>query len=414
MDHLIPAKQRQFAIEVVEELRGHGFTAYWAGGCVRDHLLHRTPWDYDVATDAKPDEIRHIFGRRRTLAIGAAFGVIAVVGPCEAGQVEVTTFRRDAAYRDGRHPESVSFSSPEEDAKRRDFTINGMFFDPLSDEVIDFVGGADDVRAGVVRAIGEPRERFTEDKLRLLRGVRFAALFNFKLDPSTETAIREMAAQITVVSAERIAAEMEIMLLDANRSRAVRLLDDTGLLAAILPEVARGESLDRTLVLLEKLTEPTFPLALAVLLHSVGNPPIAIGVGRRWRLPTRAFERTSWLLAHWGALANAQGVPWSRLQRLLIHEGIGDLLALHDTLATTGAFDASDVAYCRHRLAQPPDEVNPPPLITGDDLIALGIPRGKIYSELLEKTRDAQLDSQIHTHEEAVRFAEAMWKQSKA
>ena len=414
MDHLVPAKQRQFAIEVVEELRGHGFTAYWAGGCVRDHLLHRTPWDYDVATDAKPDEIRRIFGRRRTLAIGAAFGVIAVVGPREAGQVEVTTFRRDAAYRDGRHPESVSFSSPEDDAKRRDFTINGMFFDPLADEVIDFVGGADDVRAGIVRAIGEPRERFAEDKLRLLRGVRFAALFNFKLDPPTETAIREMAAQITVVSAERIAAEMEIMLLDANRARAVRLLDDTGLLAAILPEVARGESLDRTLVLLEKLTEPTFSLALAVLLHSIGNPPIAIGVGRRWRLPTRAFERTSWLLAHWGALANAQGVPWSRLQRLLIHEGIGELLDLHDTLATTGAFDASDVAYCRHRLAQPPDELNPPPLITGDDLIALGIPRGKIYSELLERTRDAQLDSQIHMHEEAVRFVEAMWKQSNA
>src|SRR5438270_4909266 len=129
MDHLVPSKQRQFAVEVVEELRAHGFTAYWAGGCVRDQLLHRTPWDYDVATDAKPDEIRHVFGRRRTLAIGAAFGVITVLGPKEAGQVEVTTFRRDAAYHDGRHPDSVTFSSPEEDARRRDFTINGMFYD---------------------------------------------------------------------------------------------------------------------------------------------------------------------------------------------------------------------------------------------------------------------------------------------
>ena len=178
--------------------------------------------------------------------------------------------------------------------------------------------------------------------------MRFATRFDFALDPATETAIREMAARSpsSVPSGSR---PKWRLCCSMRTVRAVRLLDDTGLLAAILPEVARGESLDRTLVLLEKLTEPTFSLALAVLLHSIGNPPIAIGVGRRWRLPTRAFERTSWLLGT-GALANAQGVPWSRLQRLLIHEGIGELLDLHDTLATTGAFDASDVAYCRHRL----------------------------------------------------------------
>jgi tRNA nucleotidyltransferase/poly(A) polymerase len=412
MDHLVPAKQRQFAIEVVEELRHRGFTAYWAGGCVRDHLLGRTPWDYDVATDAKPDEIRHIFGRRRTLTIGAAFGVIAVLGPREAGQVEVTTFRRDAAYLDGRHPESVSFSSPEEDAQRRDFTINGMFFDPLADEVIDFVGGSEDVRAGIVRAIGQPRERFGEDKLRLLRGVRFAAIFGFKLDSATETAIHEMAPQVTVVSPERIAIEMEIMLLDANRARAVRLLDATGLLAAVLPEVVRGDPLEQTLLLLDRLNEPTLPLALAALLHTVGKPDVAFEVGRRWRLPTRVFERASWLLENWSALAGAQTMRWSRLQPLLIHEGIGELLDMHEALAALGAVEQADVAFCRHRLALPPHKLNPPPLITGNDLVTLGIPRGKIYGALLEKVRDAQLDSELHTPDDAVRLAETLWKQS--
>src|SRR5260221_12539914 len=266
MDDLVPSKQRQFAVEVVEELRAHGFTAYWAGGCVRDQVLHRTPWDFDVATDAKPDEIRHVFGRRRTLAIGAAFGVITVLGPKDAGQVEVTTFRQDAAYRDGRHPDSITFSSPEEDAKRRDFTINAMFYDPLADAIIDYVGGADDLRAGIVRAIGTPRERIAEDKLRMLRGVRFASIFGFELESSTAAAIRELAPPITIVSAERIAAEIEIMLLHANRARAARLLRETRLLEAILPEVVRDESWEQALAMLERLSEPTFPLALAVLL----------------------------------------------------------------------------------------------------------------------------------------------------
>jgi poly(A) polymerase len=414
MDHLVPSKQRQFAVEVVEELRAHGFTAYWAGGCVRDQLLRRTPWDYDVATDAKPDEIRHVFGRRRTLAIGAAFGVITVLGPKEAGQVEVTTFRQDAAYRDGRHPDSVTFSSPEEDAKRRDFTINGMFYDPLADQIIDYVGGADDLRAGIVRAIGTPRERIAEDKLRMLRGVRFAALFGFELEAATAAAIREMAPQITIVSAERIAAEIEIMLLHPNRARPVRLLRETGLLAAILPEVGRDESWEQTLALLESLSEPTFALALAVLLRAANDPVIAAAIGKRWRLAKADSDRAGWLLAHWGALREARRTPWSRLQRLLICEGIVELLELHDALASTGEINPADVAYCRERLAQPPMELNPPPLVTGSDLIALGLPRGKVYARLLDQIRDAQLDGRLKTKDEAVQLAETLWKQSGA
>ena len=236
-------KQRRFALEVVEKLRGEGFIAYWAGGCVRDQFLGRTPGDYDVATNAKPDEIRRVFSHRRTLAIGAAYGVIAVLGPPAAGQVEVTTFRSDADYRDGRHPERVVFSSPEEDAQRRDFTINGMFYDPTAEQVIDYVGGKDDIERRIIRAIGEPKARIAEDKLRMLRGVRFAARFDFELDPATAAAIREMATELTVVSAERIAAEMEAMLLDKHRSRAMRLLMETGLLEEIQEEGqgARGE-----------------------------------------------------------------------------------------------------------------------------------------------------------------------------
>ena len=278
--------------------------------------------DYDVVTDARPDAIRALFGQRRTLAIGAAFGVITVLGPRGAGQVEVATFRRDVDYQDGRRPSSVEFSSPEEDAQRRDFTINGMFFDPIEERVIDFVGGQDDLRWRIIRAIGVPQERFTEDKLRLLRAIRFAAVLEFELEEQTRRAVESMAEQVSAVSVERIAAEMALMLGDGNRARAVNLLYDVRLLAVILPEVAgladagplplplgegRGEgetpstlppphpnplpkgegAWPRTLGLLAALSRPTFALALAALLHGVADPAIATVVGRRWRLAQR-------------------------------------------------------------------------------------------------------------------------------
>ena len=239
MKSIEPDKQRAFAVEVVRQLRDHGHQAYWAGGCVRDHLLGRAPYDYDVATSAHPEEIRGAFKHRKTLAIGAAFGVMTVVGPRGAGQVEVTTFRQDVSYSDGRHPDRIEFSSPEEDAKRRNFTINGMFFDPVENRVIDFVGGEADLRAGIVRAIGDAQARFTEDKLRMLRAVRFASVFNFELEAATLAAIRSMADQVKVVSAERIADEMRNVLVQPARANAVRLWRETGLLRAILPEIDR-------------------------------------------------------------------------------------------------------------------------------------------------------------------------------
>ena len=229
------ARQRVFAREIVEKLRAHGFEALWAGGCVRDELLGIRPKDYDVATSATPDQIRDVFGRRRTLEIGAAFGVITVLGPRAAGQIEVATFRTDATYSDGRHPDSVSFTDAEHDAQRRDFTINGLFFDPLTDRVVDYVGGQADLNARIVRAIGSPRLRFSEDRLRMLRAVRFAATFAFTIEPETLRAIQEMAVDVTRVSPERIGMEIRRMLLDPNRAVALELLRETKLLPHVLP-----------------------------------------------------------------------------------------------------------------------------------------------------------------------------------
>jgi poly(A) polymerase len=401
---LDPDKQRQFAVEVVAKLREHSFEAYWAGGCVRDRLLGRRPGDYDVATNALPDQIREVFGKRRTLAIGAAFGVITVLGPREAGQIEVATFREDASYSDGRHPDSVRYTTAEEDARRRDFTINGLFFDPVDERLLDFVGGVSDLEHRVVRAIGDPRQRFTEDKLRMLRAVRFAAAFDFVLDPATLAAIQEMAPQVTVVSAERIAGEMQTMLEGANRATALRLLGHSGLLEFVLPEVAALDAAqwEYTLRVLAALVEPSFALALAAALHAVPGDKTVQKVAARWRLSNRDQQRAAWLIEQLPRVREARKLPWPKLQRLLIAQGMSELLALYDGVAASGAADAAEAVYCRGRLALPPDELNPPPLVTGDDLVAHGVPRGAEYKSLLEQVRDAQLDRAIGTRAEAL------------
>ena len=231
-------QNRQFAVDVVRPLKDAGCTALRAGGCVRDFLLGRTSKDFDVATDARPDDVRNLFGHRRTLAVGASFGVSVVRAPRGVEDVEVATFRTEGPYLDGRRPEHVSFTTPEEDAQRRDFTINGLFYDPIEQQVFDFVDGERDLRAGIVRAIGDPHDRMTEDKLRMLRAVRFAATLEFELDTVTAAAVRNMAAQMLVVSAERIAQELRRMLVDGHRMRAMQLTAEVGLLPVILPEVA--------------------------------------------------------------------------------------------------------------------------------------------------------------------------------
>src|SRR5262245_30736477 len=287
---------REFAIDVVRRLRQSGYEALWAGGCVRDELLGLTPADYDVATSARPEEVERTFAR--TVAVGASFGVVEVIGPRRPDQsfpkVQVATFRSDGAYIDGRRPESVVFSTAVEDAQRRDFTINGMFFDPLESKVIDYVGGQADLKAGVLRAIGDPRARFREDKLRLMRAVRMAARFDFPIESATAAAIREMAPELNVVSAERIADELRKMLVHRNRAWAMRQMDELGLLRQVLPEVENdmkgrlpqglpeaptGDLWQHILRVLELLEGPqwpqpspvSFPLAFAAILHDVGK-----------------------------------------------------------------------------------------------------------------------------------------------
>ncbi|MEX2111817.1 MAG: CCA tRNA nucleotidyltransferase [Pirellulales bacterium] len=417
-----PHKQRVFAVDVVRQLREHTFEAYWAGGCVRDQLLGNMPKDYDVATTARPEDVRAVFGRRRTVAVGESFGVVCVVGPYASGQVEVATFRQDAAYSDGRHPDSVQFSTPQADAERRDFTINGMFFDPLEDRVIDFVGGQDDLVRQVIRAIGDPQARFAEDKLRLLRAARFAAALDFTIDPPTRDALEAMAPQVTVVSIERIAAEMRLMLVHSSRVRAVHLLHETGLLTALLPELnvidqnesltATGRSADdawvTTLEMLSVLAEPSFPLAFAVLLHAFVDGGGAEVICRRWKLSNRETERTRWLVAQQNVLVDAEHAPWPKLQRILTSAGIDELLALHEAEAAAKSKGTSHIEHCRRRLSLPADELNPPPLITGDDLVRHGVPRGKEYQRLLEAVRDAQLEKQITTQQEALKLVDKL------
>jgi len=415
---MLSSLQRRFALNVVQRLQAAGHEAYWAGGCVRDQLMGRAPHDYDVATSATPQQVRRLFGHDRTLAVGAAFGVVIVLGPPQAGQIEVATFRSEGDYQDGRHPGQVAFSSAREDAKRRDFTINGLFYDPLADRVIDYVDGQADLRAGIVRAIGDPAERLTEDKLRLLRAVRLATTLGFALDGATREAVRRMAPQITVVSGERVADEMERMLVAPSRTAAVRMLLETGLAAEVLPEIVPADAqqqaeLDTTLRTFDRLEQPTFPLALAALLAGRVSPEGVRNVCRRWRLSNQVTDRAEWLVAHHGALKDAPAMRWSALQPLLISPGVGELLDWIEAEAAAEGREPAEAAYCRRRLAAPPETLDPPPLVTGDDLIARGLVPGPLFGDLLAQLRAAQLDGQIATKEDALAMVNKLNSQIK-
>lgn len=420
MTSIDPEQSRQFAVRVVEKLRESGFQAYWAGGCVRDRLLGRTPKDYDVATNATPDEIRDVFGKRRTLAIGKAFGVITVLGPKGAGQIEVATFRQDAQYSDGRHPDNVTFTSAEEDAKRRDFTINGLFYDPIDDRVIDYVDGGQDIERRLLRAIGDPFARIAEDKLRMLRAVRMAATFDFALDDSTLAAVQQKAPELTVVSAERITAELRQMLVHQNRCRAVDLLVESRLLTVILPEL-QGIAPDgedpmakppwqRTRRILQCLESPTFPMTFATLVREVASPTgrrvsQAKRIGRRLRLTNREERETEFLLIHEHTVRAASRIPWPQLQRILVQEGAADLLSYSRAVVEATGEGSREIDYCRAKLSLPPEELDPPPLISGDDLKDAGLPPGPVYKRIIEAVRDAQLEKRVSTKQQALELA---------
>jgi poly(A) polymerase len=445
--------ERNFAVEVVRRLREKGYEALWAGGCVRDELLGLTPKDYDVATSAHPEQVRSLF--RRTIEVGLSFGVVEVLGPrTDQGllKVQVATFRSDVSYSDGRHPDAVVFSTPREDALRRDFTINGMFFDPLEGRLLDFVGGQADLEARVLRAIGDPAHRFAEDKLRMLRAVRLAARFALEIHPATAAAVRAMAPDIHAVAAERIADELRKLLVDPHRARGMRLFMDLGLAEPVLPELlpmrglpqgsppasasalpppglpgqAAADLWEHVLLVLEHLgTDPSFPLAFAGLLHDVGKPRTVgrtpdrytfyshehVGkrltgeIALRLRLSNDERERAEWLVEKHQILSDARQMRPSKLKPILAHPGIHELLALHRADARASGKD-NHVDYCERLLGE--WDLNPVPLITGTDLIDLAIPQGPIYKRLLDAVREAQLEGTITSRAEALALVQRL------
>lgn len=452
--------EREFAIDVVRKLRAANYQALWAGGCVRDECLGLVPHDYDVATNAVPDQVQALFPR--TIAVGKAFGVVEVLGPRTAQgvlKIQVATFRKDIydaltgeppavagagsgnpapAEPDGRHPTGVVFCSAQEDAQRRDFTINGMFFDPLENKLIDYVGGQEDLRNKVLRAIGEPRQRFTEDKLRMLRAVRMAMRFELTIEPATRAAIVAMAAQITAISAERIAEELRQMLVHRRRAFAMNLLFDLGLVHAVLPEVVpmkglpqgppsapTGDLWDHVLRVLELLgPEATFPLAFAALLHDVGKPRsvgrtpdrytfyghehigrrLAGEIALRLKLSNAERERSEWLVEKHQILSDAPRMRESKLKMLLAHPGIYELLELHRADAMASGRSIEHVEFCRKRLPI----ALPEPLLSGDDLIGLGLRPSKVFKELLDAAWEAQLEDKIRTKAEAIELVKRL------
>ena len=416
-------------MDTVRTLRQEGFEALWAGGCVRDQLLGKSPKDYDIASTATPDDVIRIFGRRRTVAVGASFGVVMVLGLDKAaGQIEVATFRSDGAYLDGRRPSSVSFCRPEEDAKRRDFTINGMFFDPIEETLIDYVGGREDLAAGIVRAIGDPVSRFTEDKLRMLRAVRFTATFGFTLDAPTAAAVHTLRQQICQVSEERIAQELKRMLSHSSRELSFRLLHHTGLLAEILPElfditrnVADAAALKTIGRQLRHLKSEEFETAFALILCPLRDTGVEKrstaameAVCRRLKLSNEETECVCWLAEWLPVLNDICGRPLHVRKPLLAHPYAERLLQIAAAIAAAENRPAFDVEFCREYLSMVTrEDLSPPSFVNGQDLMALNVPQGPLFRVLLATIRNEQLDEILTTRDTALDRLKALIAESR-
>lgn len=433
---------KETAIDIVKRLREKGFNALFAGGCVRDMLMGYLPEDYDIATNARPDNIINIF--KRTVPVGVHYGVVLVI---ENGfEFEVATFRSDGKYSDGRHPDTITFCDARGDALRRDFTINGMFYDPIDDKHFDYVGGGEDLKASLVRAIGNPFERFNEDRLRMIRAVRFACRFNYNIENQTAEAIKTLCHKILTVSMERIRDELRKILTGPNPHTGIKMLDDLNLLNEVIPEVTamkgvrqpenyhpEGDVFTHTLLTLSELsasrkTAGSWELAMASLLHDIGKPltfEIAdrirfnnhdnVGAGmaekicERLRMSNAEKERITWLVKMHLYLRHAQQMRLSKLKRLFAHEGYSELAELYkvDSLASTG--DLEDYTFCQNMFEElQEEEIKPEPLITGYDLIALGLKPGPIFSKILETIRDEQLEQKITTKAEALKKAKEL------
>jgi poly(A) polymerase len=435
------------AVEIVRTLRERGYQAYLVGGCVRDLLLEREPADWDVSTDARPEEVMRIFPK--TWAVGAQFGVVLVPAesvisdhlitrsPDQPMSVEVATFRSDGLYTDGRHPDEVTYSKdPREDVQRRDFTINGLLLDPTTNQVLDYVGGLSDLHHEIIRTIGSPEKRFAEDKLRMLRAVRFAARFGYKIDGDTMRAIRELAPQIAQVSRERVRDELTKMLTEGHARRAFELLDESGLLHEVLPEVEKMKGVEQppqfhpegdvwvhTLLMLEMLPAgASRTLGWGALLHDVGKPPtfrvapdrirfdhhVEVGVAmadeiaRKLRMSNDDSRQIAALVGQHMRFGDALKMKPSTLKRFMRQPEFAEHLEMHriDCLASHG--DLSIYEFLRQKYEEtPPEEIRPRPLLTGHDLMEMGYKPGPQFREILAAVEDGQLEGRIRTREQA-------------
>lgn len=424
------ASLEEAALAVVRRLQNAGHTAYWAGGCVRDRLLNRIPRDYDIATDALPEKVMTLFPKACT--VGKHFGVVII--PFEGFQIETATFRTDHGSIDGRHPESVTFSTAPDDAARRDFTINAMFYDPIKDVVLDYAGGRNDLDHRLVRCVGDPSRRFAEDHLRMLRAVRFASTLDFHLDPATATAISLAASNLERISTERIRDEFTRTLMEAKRpGQALRLLDDLGLLPVFLPEVSalkkqdqppqfhpEGDVFTHTALMLDAMEERSESLVYAILMHDIGKPATAFHDGTRWRfhghaekgatmaqtilrrlrLPLRVIEDVTACVGRHMRFMDVQNMRRSTLRRLMGSSRFSLELELHrlDCLASNGLMD-NYTFLVEARQAMREEPVLPPPWITGKDLIDLGMKPGKAIGKLLKAAYDHQLEGTMPDRE---------------
>lgn len=411
---------RSAAEEVTAKLADAGYEAFFAGGCVRDMLMRIEPKDYDIATNATPQTVQSLFGK--TYEVGAQFGVVVVLH--RGHQFEVATFREDSEYSDGRHPDAVKFGDAQADVMRRDFTINGMLYDPGKRKVIDYVNGQKDLKAKVVRCIGEPRERLSEDKLRMLRAVRFATRLGFEIEPATQSAVRELAAQVLVVSQERIRTELEQTLTSNAPGRGVAALLELGLLRQVLPELdamasermATETLLEHAICVLEALNRQDFDLALAALLHCTGGPDEEAGIQESARLASVAARRLkcsnaersciAWLVLNQNALADPADRSLSYLKRLFAHPECGKLMALFEAKARVGCASKRDYDYVKRlRSKLGPEEIKPEPLLTGTDLIEMGLKPSELFSVVLDRVYDAQLDGELQDRQAAIDLA---------
>ena len=384
---------------------------------MRDQLLGGEVKDYDVATDATPDDIRQLFGPNRTLGVGAAFGVMIVRGPRGVDPIEVATFRCDADYSDGRRPDSVSFSSPQEDARRRDFTINGIFYDPVTDQLVDYVNGQQDLQDKIVRSIGDADKRLDEDKLRMLRAVRFAATFNFQLDEATARAISSRTEEIKLVSAERIGDELRRMMGKSSRLNAIQLLIDTRLMTVLLPEFDVDSDWPLSRGILSHLDSDRFSVTLAACIHPIGErtddlQTVIRDLSARWRLSNEEIRETSQLVRAEGLLRTAHQLAWSKVQPVLAGDLAQETMRLAAAIAAATGETAGGIELCREKLLLPIAQLDPPPLLTGEDLIQLGVPRGPVYKSILNLVRDRQLDGEIGSLDEAASLARRIWEES--